>query len=951
MAEKRPGWYNVELPDGTGASGTSYANLFRNSGEYTYSEGNGSGEDGSICGPDRYSQCTEEEYWFEVPLVNWDTDEVEVTKGAKKYSSCNNEMLVTWFNNGGNTSYSNVINNVDIFEIKNIDDCSQIISTKDTTMYPFIAGTTSQNFQNFEKNYYVDSGFPLIVTDPYNYNNKCYISQNENYTPKYGGNTVGHKISYLPFSNTIPSQCITGNTNLVELYIPHIYRKYEDEKFNEVRRTRVISDGAFSGNTRLSAITLSAVEKIGNRAFYNCSGLTNIDWFHRCSDEEEINCRAGISGRTIGDEAFRNCKSIPMLDLMPFDGRPHSRDGSGNYGGLTLGKYSFADCTGVETLRIADCSEIPEGCFSNCTSLTDVYLSGGPYHTEAMRIIGDKAFSGCGSLSGINIPTGVVSVGDNAFDGCNFSHEVNGVIYAGTYEDEGYTHYACAIGVTDDFKNTGVKCDIRNGTRFICSNAFEGCASLTSVTLPDSIKEIRSEAFKDCASLASINIPSGITHITTDAFIGCTSLPTSGGFTYAGDCFIVNSNGAALGNQGNFNNKVKFIGDYAFQGNTNITEVRFPSNILEVGKYAFADCTGLTYVGMENNRSCMLDTIDEYAFYNCTGITSIDMPYNVHTVKEYAFAECMSFSSVSFLYGSFIEDYAFSGCTNLSNVSINDYEYVSNKAFIGCNITDLTLSTDSSGLHPIGDSFKGITSISALTITGATHEISDNAFSGCTGLKNVTLGLNLEKVGNNVFKGCTNLPVSGDIRYADYCAVSTANSKTSYAIAEGTKFICNGAFSGRTNMTAVTIPDGIISIGENAFSGCTGLRTVSSDCIYVENGAFKNCTRLSGCTLSQVQDIGKEVFMGCSSLSSITLPDTIKDIHEYAFKKCTNLRTMTVNAYKDDVSHRSEIPILRYSALLDCPSDIDIYVPSGSTSDYKESYTWDEHSDNIKPIE
>ena len=56
------------------------------------------------------------------------------------------------------------------------------------------------------------------------------------------------------------------------------------------------------------------------------------------------------------------------------------------------------------------------------------------------------------------------------------------------------------------------------------NNAFDGCTSLTSITIPDSVTSIEYSAFADCTSLTSITIPNSVTSIENNAFADCTSL-------------------------------------------------------------------------------------------------------------------------------------------------------------------------------------------------------------------------------------------------------------------------------------------------------------------------------------------------------------------------------------------------------------------------------------------
>jgi hypothetical protein len=58
----------------------------------------------------------------------------------------------------------------------------------------------------------------------------------------------------------------------------------------------------------------------------------------------------------------------------------------------------------------------------------------------------------------------------------------------------------------------------------ISKDCFSGCAGLTSIVLPDTLKEIDDRAFSFCADLRGISIPHGVIRIGNSAFSGCSSL-------------------------------------------------------------------------------------------------------------------------------------------------------------------------------------------------------------------------------------------------------------------------------------------------------------------------------------------------------------------------------------------------------------------------------------------
>lgn len=65
---------------------------------------------------------------------------------------------------------------------------------------------------------------------------------------------------------------------------------------------------------------------------------------------------------------------------------------------------------------------------------------------------------------------------------------------------------------------------IKETTEIICDRAFFVCINLTSISVPNSVKDIGEWAFAGCSLLSSIDIPNSVISIGNNAFAGCLSL-------------------------------------------------------------------------------------------------------------------------------------------------------------------------------------------------------------------------------------------------------------------------------------------------------------------------------------------------------------------------------------------------------------------------------------------
>ena len=215
--------------------------------------------------------------------------------------------------------------------------------------------------------------------------------------------------------------------------------------------------------------------------------------------------------------------------------------------------------------------------------------------------INSYAFTGFGSLTSVEIPNSVRSIGNNAFYGCSSLTKVD---YTGTMDEwveiefgnaeSNPLYYTENLYINDQLVT---EVNIATATK-INSYAFTSFDSLTSVTIGDSVEYLGDYAFDDCSNLTSVTI-----------------------------C-----------------NSVTSIGSYAFSHCDSLTSIEIPNSVTSIGDYAFYDCDSLTSVVIGSS----VTSIGNDAFNNCSSLTSIVIPDSVTSIGKFAFAGCDSLTSITF---------------------------------------------------------------------------------------------------------------------------------------------------------------------------------------------------------------------------------------------------------------------------------------------------------------
>ena len=514
-----------KIDTGSTSSGI-HMNIHANSGVLTYSSGC-STSNRDNCGNCGLPNGGTVVALLEPDITNTKFDNYSDVRSTITYTTdvqtCDQEWLIMDFSSNSN-SYK-VLDHCNGFDAKMVDECKYIVY-----------------------------GAPMIRTQDFK--------------------TSGvHEIKYRTISDTIKSNTLTGTTELTYIYFPH---KYNNTDFGGVN-TKKIEANAFSDNINLSGITLSAVEEIGDKAFFNCYGLTSIDWGDsKCPNTD---CCSGCSQETkIGDSAFENCRSLETL---------------GDFGSLntltTLGTRAFKNCTSLKEVTLpTGLTAISAETFMNCYQLSSATISDG------MIMIGNSAFTNCYALKEINIPNTVTSLGINSFSNCSSASALTlsnklTVIPPGCF-------YNCtritSITIPDSVETIGQAAFGLCGS----SNVVENF----TITIGSGVKTIGDDAFAQCRTLKSINIPNNVETIGDGAFYGCNWLTS-----------VTIWNG------------VTSISGNAFATCINLSQVTIGSGIASIGAQAFYGCDMLTTVTI---NAVDPPTLGSSVFLMCDNIEAIYVP-------------------------------------------------------------------------------------------------------------------------------------------------------------------------------------------------------------------------------------------------------------------------------------------------------------------------------------
>lgn len=543
-----------------------------------------------------------------------------------------------------------------------------------------------------------------------------------------------------------------------------------------------------------------------------------------------------------------------------------------------------------ETYEIAEGTRvIGEGAFYKCSSLTSVTIP------SSVISIGGGAFIDCSSLSSVTIPSSVMYIGSEVFDGTALYNDASNWVDNVLYVDN------CLIEAKRDLSGAY---DIAEGTRVIAENAFLGCESLTSVTIPSSVVNIGPGAFYSIDNLTDIQVESGNTAYLSE-----------NGVLYNADktamvCYPKSKMDETLTIPASLRCFGSNSPSNAYLTTIEWNAVNFPDYSKNIFPYWPYVSTLVIGEGVEHIPAYLCNNFS-------SSLRSLTIPSTVTSVGQDAFAGCGNFTvyknySLQYLPESFIEN-----SPNLEELVYPVMGFYSLKPdqLVSTKLKSLivhTLFPDS----PIYDRIIEFLSIQQNTLTYIDIEIL----------------------------------ITNDLQYVpDKCFLDFALLETA-KLPNGLISIGYRAFENCRVLQEFTIPASVTEIGESAFENCRSLSALhfggsteeaddpaTSQCALqrIGNWAFYNCSLLQELNIPEgVTEIGNAAFYGCSHLEDLVLPSSLQTIGDYGFSDCSNLERIIVNA--------AIPPAIEAKTFYEVDRSIPVYVPKGSLEAYKADTYWSE---------
>lgn len=656
----------------------------------------------------------------------------------------------------------------------------------------------------------------------------------------------------------------------------------------------------------------------GTLLFTEVPTTLGTDAFYNNQDLSGITIPASISD--ISWSAFQYCTNLVSINVDPDNPVYDSRD----------------NCNGI--IRTADNTLV-----NACKATT---------FPDSVTAIGDYAFRDCRTLTSISIPESITSIGNFAFTDCRSLTDID-------------IPEHCELG-SSVFRDCQSLLTVQLPTNIetIKSELFLRCSELNNITIPSSVKVIENEAFRECSSLSSIVLPEGLTQVDSRAFYKChalqeitlpSTLTTVGGSAFNDMASTLRvyyncthlcdfNNGSPFSNIKEiiFGTNVEYLPINVF-ASSKITSLQLPSSVTSIGAQAFINCVNLTSISFPET----LQTLGGWSFMNCSSLSKVILPYDLQSLGTGAFKRCQALSHVALPVSFNLQTSAVFEGANINTFTLRarTVEEFCNVSDVHCNYRlDVCKYTTQPRVIEIGGQ-----EITHLVIPDSVFRIPHYLFYKCTNLQSVSFPSTLTTISDRSFRytSLTDVSIPANVTFIapdafSYCpyinTISVDENNTVY----DSRNNCNAIIDTEKNWLqngcqSTIIPDDVVKV--YGFVGCTSLRSIiiPDSVLELGNSAFLDCTNLTSIQLSNQLTTIEAGALKNTALSSISIPSTVTKIETEAISGCSSLR--------DIVCLSSTPPALGSGNVLTTVQKI--HVPADAVLAYRAAENWSAYGDKI----
>ncbi len=613
-----------------------------------------------------------------------------------------------------------------------------------------------------------------------------------------------------------------------------------------------------------------------------------------------------------------------------------------------IGTNVFFGCSSLESVVVpSSVKDIRSHAFERCSGLWKIVFS------EGMQTLGFYALGYCSSLKRLDIPASVYGIDDFSTVSCHALEWIEVSL--------GNAAYMSDVGILFNKSKTRIErfpeayavtdYAVPVGVTLIGDGAFSQCTRLTSVTIPSGVTYIGGWAFSGCSSLAHLDMPSSVTTISTAA-LRSTALKRfawpSSVKVIANDMFV----GCQQLEEISIPYGVTSIGSWAFQGCKNLTKVVIPSTVSQIGSWStFEGCQSLrnvtimgdldNYSGFSNFYANTPSDLVTYVTSKWTGPTGTWNDRAVRTMSEPIWTiENGVLTAVDLNGATDIEipstvksigDYALRSKGMTSLIIPDSVTNIGYFAVAYCNkLSSVAIPPTCTNVGRYA--FHACQGLVSVSIPEGVSNLREYAFYSCRELDSVCIPSSVTNLEHGVFADCSKLKaISVDDHNTKYCSINgmlMSKDKT-------TLVTCPASYA------SAEIPYGVTCLDFHAFSGCTNLTSIAipPTVRIMKQSVFRNCTGLTSITIpSSVTEIWANVFYGCRGLTSVEIPASVRSLDSSAFSSCDNLVSINVNpsnpsycsvdgiVFSKDMTRLNICPAGKYSATI--PDGIQVIAAS-----------------------